>query len=104
MRSSDAYQAVAQGRIVSIKPHGNSMTPYIRSGDPIIIEPVAPQDVKRGDIVLVKVKGRIFLHFVKAATADQVLIANAHGHLNGWTPREKVVGVVTQIRDVPRAR
>ena len=49
----------------------------------------------KGDIVLCKVKGSVYLHFVKAKKPGQVLIGNAHGKNNGWT--STVYGKTTRI-------
>ena len=58
---------------------------------------VAPagEDVKKGDIVYCKVKGRLYTHLVLAKSSRGILIGNKHGHVNGWT--KTVYGKVTKI-------
>jgi phage repressor protein C with HTH and peptisase S24 domain len=77
---------------VTFTAHGSSMTPKIRSGDTVTVEPVDSATVKRGDIVLAKVKGSLYLHLVTATESDRVQISNNHGHVNGWTSRAQIYG------------
>ena len=51
--------------------------PRIRSGAICELEPVTEGDVlRRGDIVLVKVKGTVYLHLITALERDRVQIGN----------------------------
>lgn len=94
MRYADMVIALAAGRSVTLKPHGNSMTPIIRSGQRIIISPIG--DVEVGDVVLAKVKGHFMIHKVTAIGDDgRFQISNNHGHVNGWT--RQIYGKVTEI-------
>lgn len=68
------------------------MTPKIRSGALCRIEPLDSQPLRRGEIVLVKVRGNIYLHLISALDKERVQISNNHGHVNGWTARENVYG------------
>jgi phage repressor protein C with HTH and peptisase S24 domain len=83
------------GTEVSFRPHGNSMLPHIKNGQLITITPNL--EVGVGDIVLVKVKRNVYVHFIKSKRDGQLLIANASGHENGWTSSDKVYGKVTHI-------
>lgn len=94
MSYQNIKERLAAGEPVSLRPTGNSMTPIIRSRQQITISPVDPAEVGKGDIVLAKVAGRHYIHLVTAATGDKVQISNNHGHVNGWTSRTKVFGVV----------
>lgn len=86
MRYPDIVKELGEGRSVTLKPHGNSMTPLINSGDTIVLQPVDPADVKVGDAVLAKVKGRYYIHKVTAVGDDgRFQISNNHGHVNGWS-------------------
>ena len=96
MRYEDILQELARGNTVRHKPHGNSMTPIIKSGEPIEISPCAPSDVQTGDVVLAKVKGRYMIHLVTRTSLDgRFMISNNHGHDNGWT--RQIYGRVTKI-------
>lgn len=82
---------------VVIKPKGNSMTPLIKSGQEVLLVPkghhLAPLHWRIGDIVLVKVKGSVYLHKISAIDGNRIQISNNHGHVNGWTTFDKVYGV-----------
>jgi len=84
------------------KESGNSMRPLIKHREPITLAPVDTDKVREGDIVLCKVKGRIFTHLVLATKIDEVLIGNNHGHINGWAKRHNIYGIVTHVDGVER--
>jgi len=89
-----AAERLHAGLSTIIRPRGNSMTPLIVSGQQVRIEPVELNNVVKGDIVLCRVRGRYYLHLVKAVSNKQgLLIANNRGHVNGWT--KVVFGIVT---------
>lgn len=95
MAWADAYvQKLQDGEEVSFRPRGNSMTPKIKSGDLVTVSPDA-SSLKKGDIVLCKVKGNQYLHLVTAMDGNRYQISNNHGFVNGWTSQiyGKVVGV-----------
>tara|TARA_Y100000310_G_scaffold233623_1_gene236506 strand:- start:208 stop:507 length:300 start_codon:yes stop_codon:yes gene_type:complete len=83
------------GLDVTFRPRGDSMSPLIRSGDLVTVEPVRPDDIRKGDIVLCSVGRSHFLHLVKAIRGGQFMIGNNKGRINGWTT--KVWGKVTLI-------
>jgi hypothetical protein len=94
------YLAIAErlenGENVRLKPHGNSMTPIIKSGQPIVLSPVSHDELSVGDVVLAKVNGHWYIHKLTAIGDDgRYQISNNHGHVNGWTRR--VYGRVTEI-------
>lgn len=69
------------------------MTPRIKSGQEVTISPVGDANLTVGMVVLSKVKGRHFLHLISAIDVDRVQISNNHGHVNGWTHRNRVYGI-----------
>ena len=84
------------GETIISKEPGNSMTPILKSKQPVKIEPCTWEDVKVGDIAYCKVNGNLYTHLVKAKSNDRgVLIGNNHGRINGWTT--KVYGKVIEI-------
>lgn len=96
-----AAEALQRGEIVEgYKESGNSMKPRIHHRQPITLAPAQVDKIEEGDIVMVKVKGRIFTHLVKATNVDQVLIGNNHGHINGWAARRNIYGIVTHVDGV----
>lgn len=96
MRYPDIIKELTEGRSVRLKPKGNSMTPMIKSGQPIVLSPVDPKDVRVGDAVLAKVNGNYYIHKVTAIGDDgRFQISNNHGHVNGWA--RAIFGKVTKI-------
>lgn len=89
--------------IHSYKESGNSMTPIIKHQQPVTLAPVDSSKLEVGDVVLSKVSGRFFLHKVSAIKQDQVQISNNKGHVNGWTSKDKVYGIVIAVDGVPRS-
>jgi len=82
-------EQLQKGLTVSWRPKGNSMTPIIKSGQRVTVEPVTdPFSIKAGDVVFAKVRGSYYLHLVKRATFTtgepcKFLIGNNHGGING---------------------
>jgi len=47
--------------------------------------------------VLVRVRGRVYLHLIKAIDGQRFLIGNNHGGINGWTGPRAVYGIATGV-------
>jgi len=95
-RNAQIAQRLQKGETVEWRPHGNSMTPRVKSGQLVTVVPCKISDVQAGDIVFAKVKGNFYLHLARQVGEDgRVLISNNHGHDNGWTRTVfgKLVGV-----------
>jgi hypothetical protein len=89
-----AKRLTAGETFVSREP-GNSMTPRLKSRQPVRLEPATWEDVEKGDVVYCRVRGKYYTHLVKAKNLKKgVLIGNNHGHNNGWT--RKVYGKVIE--------
>lgn len=93
-------ERLRRGEAVEIRPSGNSMTPIICSRQLVRIVPVDATTVERGDVVLAKVAGRHYLHLVSAVQGERVQISNNHGHVNGWTGRDRIFGIVDSVDGV----
>lgn len=97
------YPALLNGGCaVEFKGRGSSMTPLIKSGDRVRVEPLAGRQLKVGDIVLAKVAGRLYLHKISSLVAfednrTRIQISNNHGHINGWTTADKVYGIFAGV-------
>ena len=85
------------GRTVSFRPRGNSMSPRIESGQLCTVEPINPSDLCPGDIVLCKVRGTEYLHFVKAIQDGRFQIGNNRGKINGWITANQIFGKCVKI-------
>jgi phage repressor protein C with HTH and peptisase S24 domain len=56
-----------QNKTVRFRPKGNSMQPIIESGNLVTVEPIKDYTlIKKGDVVLCKVKGHHYVHLVTA--------------------------------------
>jgi phage repressor protein C with HTH and peptisase S24 domain len=95
---ASAYIAKLQsGTAVSFRPRGNSMSPRIKSGQLCTVEPVDPTTIQTGDIVLCRVRGTEYLHFVKAIQGDRFQIGNNRGHINGWIGKSAIFGKLMRV-------
>lgn len=92
---------LAAGEAVENREGGNSMTPLIYSRQPVTIEPVDTSKLERGDVVYVRVHGRVYTHRVLALRTGEVQIGNAHGGVNGWTKLDNVYGIITAVEGTP---
>jgi hypothetical protein len=89
-------EALLRGETIVSKEPGNSMTPILKSRQPVRLQPATWETVDVGDIVYCKVHGNLYTHLVKAKDANRgCQIGNNHGHLNGWT--KAVFGKVIEI-------
>lgn len=75
------------------------MTGKISSGQLVTVAPIKDPEteVEKGDIVLCKVRGRVYLHLVTAVKAGQYQISNNHGFVNGWTSADNVYGKCVKV-------
>lgn len=98
--ASHAITTLATGEPATIRPRGNSMRPKVLSGATVTVSPLTG-DPEPGDVVLVKVKGRVYLHLVNATRieggATRYQIANNRGHVNGWVSRTAIYGIATEV-------
>ena len=86
MNKKEVIEKLLNGEsIEGYKEGGNSMTPIIKSRQPVDIKPVDTSKVEKGDVVLVKVRGRIYTHKIVGLRKGQAQIGNNHGGVNGWT-------------------
>ena len=91
-----AKEELSNGREAVIYPKGNSMKPLVLSGQRVVLKPVLDSDdLAVGDIVLATVRGKDYLHLIKAIRDNQVQIGNNRGHINGWIGRDRVYGIKT---------
>jgi hypothetical protein len=92
-----AIEALQQGKPAQIKPRGHSMRGKVNDGDHVTLEPCKSEALKTGDIVLVRVKGRVYLHLIKAVNQGRFLIGNNRGGINGWVSSNSIYGIATKI-------
>jgi len=95
-----AAHAIAQlqaGESAVIRPRGHSMSGKVEDSDTVHVEPLGARVLQPDDIVLCKVRGRQYLHLIKAVRRTPYLIGNNRSGTNGWISRASIYGIATQI-------
>ncbi len=92
-------QRLKAGESVQVRPRGNSMVGRIDSGQLCTIEPIDGHEIETDDIVLCRVKGREYLHIVKAIQGRRFQIGNNRGFINGWISANAIFGLCTKVED-----
>lgn len=96
--ASAHIERLVLGETVQFRPRGGSMNPKIKSGELCTVEPLGEHVVQKNDVVLCKVKGNVYLHFVSAVRpGDLYQISNAKGHVNGWISRQLIYGRLVRV-------
>lgn len=90
-------ESLRAGRSVQFRPRGNSMSGKIESGQLCSVDPVGIGELRIGDVVLCKVRGREYLHLVKAIQGARVLIGNNRGGINGWVGDSGIFGRLSRV-------
>ena len=85
------------GETVQFRPRGSSMSGKIESGQLCTVEPVDSTTLEVGDIVLCKVNGTQYLHFVKAIQGPRFQIGNNRGGINGWIAGGSIYGRCVKV-------
>ena len=81
--ATHAVEQLANGETVQVLPRGHSMSGKVNDGDLVTLAPCDPAKLAKDDIVLVKVRGNIYLHLIKAVQDGRFLIGNNLGGTNG---------------------
>ena len=89
-------EKLMNGETVQFRPRGQSMSGKIESGQLCTVEAVT-NELQVGDIVLCKVKGREFLHLIKAIQGERYQIGNNRGFINGWIGRNGIYGKCVRV-------
>jgi hypothetical protein len=92
-----AIEKLQQGEAAKIRPRGHSMKGKVNDGALVTLAPCDTAALAVDDIVLVKVKGRVYLHLVKAINNGRFLIGNNRGGVNGWVGANCIYGIATEI-------
>lgn len=90
-----------RGAVFRFKARGSSMTPFIRDGDLITVEPITRRRVGTGSIVAFTrpETGQLVVHRVISLSKEAVFIVgdNNCDCPDGWIPRENLVGNIIRI-------
>ena len=94
-----AAKHLKDGEICTLTGYGQSMTPKLKSGQSVVVEPVTEETVlKKKDIVFCKVNGSYYLHLISAIKGkNSYQISNNHGNVNGTISRKNIFGKVVEI-------
>ena len=92
-----AIEALREGRTIQVRPRGHSMKGKVNDRALVTLEPCDPATLVVGDIVLVRVAGRDYLHLIKAIDRGRFLIGNNRGGINGWVGANGIYGKATKI-------
>jgi hypothetical protein len=95
--ATHATAKLLNGETVVVQPRGHSMTGRVNHRDLVTVAPYGEDEPAVDDIVLVKVKGREYLHLVKARQGDRYLIGNNRGGTNGWVRRHAIFARAVKI-------
>ena len=96
---SPYIEKLKNGETVSFRPRGNSMAGRIESRQLCTVEPVDPDTLETGDIVLCKVNGSQYIHLIKAIQGKRFQIGNNRGRINGWITGNSIFGKCVKIED-----
>jgi hypothetical protein len=75
------------------------MAGKIESRQLCTVQPVDAASLKVGDIVLCKVKGREYLHLIKAIQGARFQIGNNRGRINGWITANAIFGKCVRVEE-----
>ena len=92
-----AIESLRKGETVKIRPRGHSMRGKVNDGDLVTLQPCDPLTLQPDDIVLVKVRGRDYLHLIKAINGTRFQIGNNRGHINGWVGPNCIYGKAVHV-------
>jgi SOS-response transcriptional repressor LexA len=92
-----AIEGLRAGRTVQIRPRGHSMKEKVNDGDLVTVAPCKPEELRAGDIVLVRVRGTDYLHLIQAIDGERFLIGNNRGGINGWVGPHCVYGKAIRV-------
>ena len=92
-----AIEKLKKGEEVQIRPRGNSMTGKVNDGELVTLSPSSLDKLEKEDIVLVRVKGRDYLHLIKAIDGERYQIGNNRGGINGWVGLKSIYGKAIRV-------
>jgi len=98
--STEAVAALQKGLSVQVRPRGHSMTGRISDGALVTLTPCHAEELTVGDIVLVRIRGKRFLHVVLhgilSVEGGRFLIGSHQGRVDGWVDRGDIYGIATE--------
>ena len=94
-------EILTRGASLRFKAKGNSMRPFIKDGDVLVITPVDFSEVQRGDVILFRQGERALVHRLVSRRGDEgeILIVKGDAYLSPDPPlhADQVLGKVTRV-------
>lgn len=84
------------GETVQFRPRGHSMQGRVEDGQLCTVAPLSTPP-QQGDVVLCKVRGKEYLHLVKAVKGTRYQIGNNKGYINGWIGIQAIFGKLENV-------
>lgn len=97
MWATPYIQKLQEGEVVQFRPKGHSMTGKVNHNQLVTVAPLGDEALTKGTVVLCKVRGKQYLHLIKAVRGEQYQIGNNKGHINGWVSRSAIYGKLTKV-------
>lgn len=98
-------EILASGSSVRFKAHGESMRPFIHSGDYLTIQPIdAPHPPQKYEILLCRLpSGKIVAHRLRSTRPGGLLVqGDACPQPDGWVTPEAILGRVISVEHAGR--
>lgn len=78
--------SLREGHQIRLRLRGHTLSPYLKRGQLCVVEPVDPQDVRVGEVVLARPRKAWAFYFVggKDATTQSLKLVNGRGRVVGW--------------------
>ena len=93
-----ALSALEDGALLRVRVISNSMSPWIRSGDEVRVQPCAPQEARPGDILVVHRGGVWITHrLIRTLPQGRILKGDSSARQDSPIPAQSVVGRVTGL-------
>ena len=94
-----AVSILSMDQKLCFQARGESMRPFILSGDRVEVQPLHHIPLNRGTVVLCRLNdSRLVVHRVTQATLNSLLIqGDAMPYPDGYIPHKNVLGVVSNI-------
>ncbi len=91
----EAKELLGEGKKVSLYVQGNSMRPFLRNGDKVLLSSASSRRIKKGAIVLARSSMGIVLHRIVRVDANNCLLAgDAHSKQIEKASIADVIGIV----------
>jgi hypothetical protein len=95
-----AIERLRAGEQAVVRPRGRSMSGLVEDGATVTLAPIPDKGALRpGAVVLVRVRGTVYLHLVKAVDGPRFQIGNNRGGINGWVGPDAVYGLAVHVEN-----